>query len=290
MTEKPSNKDEVLILPRGRRTLINKAPRLELVSVHAMTGDKMRIKLTAHAFGAVDSPTTTVHRINKEVGRHVGWKGMSTAFLPAGEELDIEFRQELHHSFLIIDEHYFKHFTDPNLEYRPQSFRHFAGLPSPIGSYLMRAIVDLVVHDEKALWPMMAGYIATIIAAHLINFFSADKRASRSNPAANLPRERLRRVIDFIEANIAQNIRLEDLAAAAALSTYHFVRQFHKAVGVTPVRFVWQRRVEHAKLRLRHRGVPLATIANDCGFSSQSHFATVFKRETGMTPTEFRGK
>jgi AraC family transcriptional regulator len=100
--------------------------------------------------------------------------------------------------------------------------------------------------------------------------------------------ERQRRVLDFIEKNISRPIRLEDLAATAALSPYHFVRLFRKSVGTTPVRFVWQRRIEHAKMRLHHLEIPIGEIASDCGFSSQSHFTTVFKRKMGITPMEYR--
>lgn len=247
----------------------------------------MRLRLSGHAFGTVDTPTATIHRVKSQSQFRVGWKGLSAAFLPMDHELEIEFEREIYHSFLVIDESYFKGFAETSLVYRPQAFKHFAGKPSPVGASLMRALQSVVQNDDMADWPMLTDYIATAIAAHLIRLFTPDS-AQKKSPDPDLSAERMTRVIDFIEANISKEIHLEELAASAALSVYHFVRLFQRHLGVTPMRFVWQRRIEHAKLRLRHRTLPLSGIASDCGFSSQSHFATVFKRETGMTPTEYR--
>ncbi len=59
-------------------------------------------------------------------------------------------------------------------------------------------------------------------------------------------------------------------------------------MGVAPVRYVWNRRVECAKRHLEIPDVPLANIAIDCGFGSQSHFSTLFKKITSMTPAAYR--
>ena len=100
--------------------------------------------------------------------------------------------------------------------------------------------------------------------------------------------ERLRRVRDFIEAHLDDDLSLTVLADIACLSPYHFSRSFKEAAGVGPQRYVIQRRIERAKTLLRQTHQPLARIAQEAGFADQSHLTSIFRREIGMTPGRFR--
>jgi AraC family transcriptional regulator len=103
-----------------------------------------------------------------------------------------------------------------------------------------------------------------------------------------LSSERLSRVLDFIEANLDEDLPLAALAEVACLSPYHFSRCFKQAVGMGPQRYTQQRRIERAKSLMRRGGQPLAAIAAAVGFADQSHFTAIFRRETGTTPARFR--
>lgn len=103
-----------------------------------------------------------------------------------------------------------------------------------------------------------------------------------------VPRRAVRRAIEYIHANLSENIRLEDIAAAASLSAFHFSRTFRKATGMAPYRYLTLMRVERVKGLLRESEWSLATIAEDAGFSDQSHMTKIFKRFTGTTPKAFR--
>ncbi len=102
------------------------------------------------------------------------------------------------------------------------------------------------------------------------------------------PPRAVRRAIEFIQANLAGDIRLADIAAAAGQSLFHFSRTFRAATGLTPHRYLTLSRVEKVRDLLRDSDRSLAAIADEAGFSDQSHMSKVFKNWTGSTPKQFR--
>jgi len=101
---------------------------------------------------------------------------------------------------------------------------------------------------------------------------------------------RLRRAIDYVHAHLQENVRLEDIAAAAGLSAFHFSRAFKSTIGLTPHGYLMFVRVERAKALLSRCDRTMTEIAAEAGFSDQSHMSKVFRRLTGCTPTEFRNR
>ncbi len=106
----------------------------------------------------------------------------------------------------------------------------------------------------------------------------------------DLPDARLARVIDYIDANLGQDLSLADLAGVACLSSYHFARVFKRVTGSSPLSFVQERRIERARRLLALRGSTLAQVSYECGFANQAHFTTVFKRHMGVTPGQYRAE
>lgn len=110
----------------------------------------------------------------------------------------------------------------------------------------------------------------------------------RGAPLTPLPTWRLRKVQAFVETQIAAPLRLRDLADSAGLSRMHFAAQFRAATGFRPHDYVLMRRIERAKILIARGTMAMVEIALDVGFQSQAHFCTIFKRVTGMTPTQWR--
>jgi len=104
---------------------------------------------------------------------------------------------------------------------------------------------------------------------------------------AGLSTRRLRQVIEFMDAHAAEDLSVADLAAAVGLSQFHFIRAFRKATGRTPHQYLLSLRVELVKRRMRE-GAALAVIAKECGFSSQQHLTTAFRKLVGVTPAAWR--
>jgi AraC-like DNA-binding protein len=101
---------------------------------------------------------------------------------------------------------------------------------------------------------------------------------SRCMGAAEAERAR-----DYIEDNVFEPIRLDELARIVALPPYAVVRAFERRFGLSPHRYHVQRRVDLARKLIRER-VPLADLSHYCGFADQAHFTRTFKRVLGYTP------
>jgi AraC family transcriptional regulator len=95
-------------------------------------------------------------------------------------------------------------------------------------------------------------------------------------------------VQEYIEAHLGADISLADLAGLLTLPTDTFARQFRATMGISPYAYVITRRVEQACSLLCKTDLPISEIALLLGFSSQSHFTTMFRRIQGMTPQAYR--
>ena len=93
---------------------------------------------------------------------------------------------------------------------------------------------------------------------------------------------------DYIDAHLADRFTLTDLAGVAYLSPYHFSGSFKLALGIGPQRYVMQCRDRARQDADAQDHRPLAWAAGEAGFAAQSHLTSVFRRETGMTPGQFR--
>src|SRR5437660_11868785 len=104
----------------------------------------------------------------------------------------------------------------------------------------------------------------------------------------DLPVCRLRRVTQYIEDNPHRGLRLAELSAHVHMSPYHFARLFKRSTGTAPHRFVLRRRIDRATTLLTTGELSIAEVARLVGFQTTSHFTTVFRRITGITPSASR--
>jgi AraC family transcriptional regulator len=103
-----------------------------------------------------------------------------------------------------------------------------------------------------------------------------------------LPGWQQRRLTDFIEEHLAEEISLAALAALADLSLYHFARAFTQSFGVPPHRYHMTRRIDRARSLLQKPALSVTQIGIQIGFRETSSFTRAFRRLTGLTPTEYR--
>jgi AraC family transcriptional regulator len=98
----------------------------------------------------------------------------------------------------------------------------------------------------------------------------------------------LRLARDTINANLEEELSLEQLAHECRLSVTHFAKAFARSTGISPHRWLMQRRVDVAKDLMLTTDSSLVEISLKCGFSDQSHFTKVFAEATGKTPGRWR--
>ncbi len=95
----------------------------------------------------------------------------------------------------------------------------------------------------------------------------------------------------YISEHFAEQLSLEDLAAKAGISPYHFTRVFSDETGMTPHQYLIAARISAAKMILRTPSAPsVKQIAYSCGFNSESSFCSTFRKWEGVTPKEYREK
>jgi AraC-like DNA-binding protein len=125
---------------------------------------------------------------------------------------------------------------------------------------------------------------------------SATPHASGARPverriyglARGLASARLRRVIDYIEASLAERLDVAALASVAGMSPAHFATRFRQATGLPPHEAVIRLRLARSKELLADESQTIAAISAELGFSSQAHFTTVFRQRFGVTPAGWR--
>ncbi|ESJ21482.1 AraC family transcriptional regulator [Cupriavidus sp. HPC(L)] len=153
---------------------------------------------------------------------------------------------------------------------------------------LGQAMAVAHTHDH-GVGRMFAASVAQAIVARVVANHVRRMATSRHVPNA-LPQWRLRRAFSFIDANLSAPIGLADMAGSVGLTRMYFAAQFRRATGMRPHEYLVRRRIERAQDLLRGDEGTVLDVAMRCGFRSQAHFTTVFKRFVGDTPHCWRVK
>lgn len=163
-----------------------------------------------------------------------------------------------------------------------------AGSADPLVLQLSSALVaaERSADDFAVLY---ADALRQAVAARIESLRARDAPApvGRGVPSG-LVKWRLKRVRDFVDAELHRPVTLADMAGAAGLSRMHFAAQFRVATGLRAHEYLLRCRIERAQWLLRQTREPLAQIALIVGFQTQAHFTTVFGRFVGDTPHRWR--
>ena len=104
-------------------------------------------------------------------------------------------------------------------------------------------------------------------------------------------KEMMDQLINYIEEHLADSeLKIEDLAAAVCLGRSVFYNKVKSIVGMSPVELLRHIRIKHAEDMVSKSNEPFSQIAYAVGFSDARYFGKCFKKETGLTPSEYRDR
>lgn len=154
--------------------------------------------------------------------------------------------------------------------------------------------IELLLHAMKAdleagcpagrLYGESLGNALSVYLARRYGVFKPKTAAYRDG----LPKARLNRVLDFIRANVSEDLTLSELAQTAGMSPHYFCELFKQSTGLSPHQYVIRRKIELAKELLSDPRIRIIEASARTGFVDQSHFTKVFRRVVGVSPSEFR--
>jgi AraC family transcriptional regulator len=166
------------------------------------------------------------------------------------------------------------------LQYQPG-----VGVHDPV----MRALVGLLLpafdNPEQAS-RIFVKHIMMAVGVHVLKTYGGMKPIDVVR--GGLAPRQLKRVEDTLAANLAGNISCAALANDCGVSLSHFSRAFRQSKGLSPHRWMLERRVDRAKSILRDPSRSLSDVALSCGFADQSHFTRVFTGQVGISPGAWR--
>ncbi|XVV16026.1 helix-turn-helix domain-containing protein [Actinoplanes sp. CA-131856] len=205
---------------------------------------------------------------------------------PAGKELTVELGGQLDTVHAYLTDAMLREAHDGD----PVELAEELGSLDPLVEQLLLTL-DGVLRGWEPSARTYVDHLGRALAAQLARRHSVRPKtatATRRPARAGLSDRQVGAVRDLIEARLGEPLPLADLAAAAGLSVSQFARQFKARTGLSPHQFLIQRRLDAACSLLRRTAMPIAEIAQRCGFSHQEHLTRVLRAHLGTTPAALR--
>jgi AraC family transcriptional regulator len=223
-----------------------------------------------HTLGVTLERQQGVHAIDSD--RRVDFDTLPgvLAHTPVGVEVFSESASGGEYLLLRVDERFARRHL-PSINHRIQ----FAGQSQALG--LARTLRRLLLD------PQPDALALEQTALQLVGQAGA-KTDSRTAPKA------LTRVMDQIAEQFHQPLSLEQLAVTYGHNELRFLRDFTRAIGLTPHAYLVEVRLQAARRMIEQTDLPLASIALDAGFSHQSHMGSAFRKHLAMTPSQYRSR
>ncbi|NEQ53656.1 MAG: helix-turn-helix transcriptional regulator [Leptolyngbya sp. SIO3F4] len=208
---------------------------------------------------------------------------------PAGTstQCDIEADHDYHYNCLQLKSEAISQSVSEVFDTRQFDLSPQFGLTDPLLESILRHFAQEVTTDSS-LDRLYVDSLSNTLFVHLLQRY-ATRKTELPEYRDGLSRYQLRRAIGYIESHLEQDIKLADIAGLLGMSQYYFCRLFRQSMGVSPYKYVTQKRIERAKRLLRQsQQMSIAEIALDCGFTNQSALCKHFRKLTGTTPKAYR--
>lgn len=153
------------------------------------------------------------------------------------------------------------------------------------GTY--HTLLEQLVSTYGKVIPYRELYISNLLTNILTHLVADSANAKSTNPKL---KENMQKVVQYMEEHFSEDLSLDFLADYSSISKFHFSREFHKYIGLPPMEYLIQLRINKIKLLLTTTDLPANKIAASVGILNEQHFNKLFKKKTGMTPGKYRKK
>ncbi|WP_201401941.1 helix-turn-helix transcriptional regulator [Kaistia sp. 32K] len=230
--------------------------------------------LPGPAFFLVHDDVTSTERLNGGPPMRKAWRAGDVVYLPGMTKLQVWADRPYSETIIGLD------LVQPwDAMSRTPSGEHYASIQEAEIRMLVTAMREALVSGRY-------GYRESVPLA--MQAALGELMSARQGTAPGAGRIN-RSVFEFIESNLGRRICMTELAGVANMSRFHFSRVFKAAVGLTPARYLLERRVAMAAALLVAGHMSIAEVGYRSGFSSQQHFTTAFRSVMGSTPGRHRG-
>lgn len=150
-------------------------------------------------------------------------------------------------------------------------------------NYLNQLINE--IENKEFNYELICKCILTLFITHIIRRTASLQFVEESQEKLNLECIKIK---NYIDSHYSQNITLDFLSDLTYMNKFHLVHTFTKQIGISPINYVINKRIQEAKNLLSTTGYSIRDIASIVGFSSSSYFSQMFKKVTGVSPKNYR--
>ena len=174
--------------------------------------------------------------------------------------------------------------TSPYSDYLFEYFRNYKQRVKQIGAKNLGILREsFFMLSSSNMQTKLLGY-SYFLQFLMTNLFTHETSADTEQKFS----EDIQNATSYIHSHLMDDFTIEDVSFACNLSLSHFNAKFKKEVGMTPYAYITDLKIDTAKVLLKNPELSIIDIAYQLNFSSSNHFSTVFKKNTGYTPSYFR--
>ncbi len=166
------------------------------------------------------------------------------------------------------------------------TYKELYNIDDPHLQHIMQLLLS-EVRMENQNGKLFIENLISLLSMHFIKNYTVSN-SDLVNNIEGLTQGEYEKTLNYIEDNMSDVIKLEDLAESIGLDKFNLIRKFKSSVNITPYKFILQRKLERSKILLQEFKYTLTDITYMLNFSNQSHFSNSFKNAYGLTPNEFR--
>lgn len=263
-------------------------PGLRVHRVLVMPGRMLEHANTFHEVNVAIAGSLTTRKVTAS-GRCVKTTGTggNICITPAGQSIGAEWNKPLDNLGMSLDTRFVSETAADNGFPRTVDFVEVYKRKDPLIHNIGLSLLESA-RAENAFGRLYSDSLIQTLTLHLLSNYTTTAFASHRQSNGGLSGYKLKRVTDYINEHLENDLGLNEIAAVAELSPYHFARAFRKSTGKTPQQYLMQQRLERAKELLARADLPIVEVSLRTGFKNQSHFTTLFRKYTNFTPKIWR--